>query len=70
MLNFVCAKLLYESQPGLTSNQLLFNRYAISVVVVILLINKDLKSIMWDSVDRGSALTLVVTAIQFNVTSL
>ena len=51
-LNFVFAKLLYTGQPDLMPMQLLTYRGIISSIIMLVIVNRNLKYVVWDSIGK------------------
>lgn len=51
-LNFTTAKVLYHSHPDMTTAQLMFYRASTSTIVLGIMLNKDYKDLVIDSVER------------------
>ena len=66
-LNFIFAKVLYERNPALTSFQLLFYRSLISTMIMVAVVNKDLKKTVWDSINRHNFKPLLIRVTQANI---
>lgn len=52
-LNFIFGKLIYESKPQTTPLQLLAYRSIISSAILIIIVNRNLKKVMWDNIPRN-----------------
>ena len=61
--NFIFAKILYERNASLTQFQLLFYRSVISTVIMVGLVNKDLKKTVYDSVNKDNFRPLLLRVI-------
>jgi len=59
-LNFIFAKVLYERNPSLTPFQLLFYRSLFTTIIMMLVVNRNLKKTVWDSVNRSNVGPLMV----------
>ena len=49
--NFIFAKIIYESKPQTTPIQVLAYRSIISTGIMILKVNRNLKYVVWDSIE-------------------
>lgn len=62
-INFMLTKILYENHPELVVTQLLVYRSVIIMLILALYLNKELKSIMIDTVDEESVPPLITRVI-------
>ena len=51
-LNFLVAKVLYTTQPDMTTAELLWLRAVTATLILIVYLNRTLKVQLWDSLDR------------------
>ena len=51
-LNFIFAKVIYVNKPQTSALQVLVYRSIMSTAIMIIMINKNLKHVMWDSIPR------------------
>jgi drug/metabolite transporter (DMT)-like permease len=66
-LNFMCGKVLYEHHPDLSTTQLLVYRSTISIIMLIIYLNKQIKYIMYNSIDAASVPPLATRVITGNI---
>lgn len=66
-LNFLCGKVLFEHHPDLGSSQLMVYRSTVSCLILIVMLNKRLKYIMIDSIDRSSVAPLATRTLTGNL---
>jgi hypothetical protein len=65
-LNFLAAKLIYQNHPTLDSPQFLVYRSTLSLIILIVVHNKNLKYIMKDSIPRDCYGPLATRTISGN----
>ena len=69
-LCFLCASYLYRRNPDLTPFQMLVMRSAFALAFQVIWVNKELKSAVWDGVDRKSVPPLIFRSIQGTATNI
>ena len=52
-LNYILGKTIYVHKPLTTPFQILAYRSIISTVMMIIKVNRNLKYVVWDSIERG-----------------
>ena len=65
-INFMFGKVLYEHHPGLGATQLLVYRSSVSIVMLVIYLNKQIKHVMYDSIDAVSVPPLATRVITGN----
>ena len=55
-----CAKFLYEAQPSLTTIQFVYLRACTAFIVNVIMINRRLKYVLWDSIGAGDRGNLII----------
>ena len=58
-----CAKFLYEAYPDMTTFQFVYLRACTAFIFNIILINRRLKHVLWDSIGRGERSNLITKVI-------
>jgi hypothetical protein len=56
-------KLLYINHPDFGEIELIFLRCALSVVIFLVLINKNAKDILWTSIPSGKTFTIITRVV-------
>jgi drug/metabolite transporter (DMT)-like permease len=62
--NLICGKLLYSSHPNLSPTQLLCYRAILSCGMLIIMVNRKLKFVMVDSIDKEQVKPVILRTCQ------
>ena len=63
----VFGKVLYEQQPLLTPFQVLAYRALFSTLINVIMVNKNAKAVLWESIPTGSGKALFLRVTQLNL---